>query len=80
MGPRTAEPLAGAGAWALARWATLRGAQPVRPKQADPITVGQDRSVCSPTLLFAKDPVAMATKRALYEHLIPHLNIPGYLW
>lgn len=41
MGPRTVEPVAGAATWALARWATLREAQPVRPKQADLITVGQ---------------------------------------
>lgn len=33
MGPCTVEPVAGAEAWALARWATLREAQPVRPKQ-----------------------------------------------
>ena len=45
MGPRTVEPVAGAVAWALARWATLREAQPVRPKQADLITVGQDWSL-----------------------------------
>lgn len=32
MGPRTVEPVAGAVAWVLARWATLREAQPVRPK------------------------------------------------
>ncbi|KAM7376331.1 hypothetical protein PAMP_006072 [Pampus punctatissimus] len=29
MGPCTVEPVAGATAWALARWATLREAQPV---------------------------------------------------
>lgn len=45
MGPCTVEPVAGAEAWALARWATLREAQPVRPKQADLITLGQDWSV-----------------------------------
>lgn len=45
MGPRTVEPVAGAVAWALARWATLREAQPVRPKQADLVTVGQDWSL-----------------------------------
>lgn len=45
MGPRTVEPVAGAVAWALARWATLREAQPVGPKQADLITVGQDWSL-----------------------------------
>lgn len=45
MGPSTVEPVAGAEAWALARWATLREAQPVRPKQADLITLGQDWSL-----------------------------------
>lgn len=32
------------------------------------------------TLLFAKIQVTMATNWRLYEHLIPHLNIPSYLW
>lgn len=45
MGPRAVELVVGATAWALARWATLREAQPVRPKQADLITVGQDCSL-----------------------------------
>ena len=45
MGPCAVEPGAGATTWALARWATLREAQPVGPKQADLITVGQGWSL-----------------------------------
>lgn len=41
MRPRTAELVAGAVTWALARWATLREA----PKQPDLITAGQDWSL-----------------------------------
>lgn len=46
MGPCTVEPVAGATAWVLARWATLREAQ---PKQADLITLGQDWSLLPKT-------------------------------
>lgn len=37
-------------------------------------------NIFSPTLLFAKIRVTMATNWRFYEHLIPHLNIPSYLW
>lgn len=42
MRPRTAEPVAGAAAWARARWATLREAPSAGPKQPDLITAGRD--------------------------------------
>lgn len=45
MRPRTAQPVAGAPAWALARWATLREAQAACPKQPDLITAGRDWSL-----------------------------------
>lgn len=64
---RTAEPVAGAVAWALARWATLRGAQPVRPKQADPITVGQDRSLDPHTHIIGGIHIIMPHCRRLEE-------------
>lgn len=37
-------------------------------------------NIFSPTLLFAKIQGYHGYQLALYEHLIPHLNIPSYLW
>lgn len=50
MCPCAAGPVAGAVAWALARWATLREAQSAGPKQPDLITAGQDWSLVPHTL------------------------------
>lgn len=65
MGPLTVEPVAGAVAWALARWATLREAQPVRPKQADLITVGQNWSLVPHTHIIRGIHIIMPDCRRL---------------